>query len=94
MNKVSESSSDTNHFIFFNEYEEDRFEEFVDIILNILGLKEDRRELGPYSVLVTVFYKGYELVLTHGSFEGCFISLKNDGYFLAKNIIETFNAID
>lgn len=33
MNCFSESSSELGHFVYFNEYEEERFEEFVGVVL-------------------------------------------------------------
>ncbi|MHC8291286.1 hypothetical protein ACYZUD_31665 [Pseudomonas sp. XS1P51] len=58
MNSVSESSSDSNHFIFFSDYEKERFDEFVDVLLRALSVKEEGREFGPYSVLVTFTMRG------------------------------------
>lgn len=92
MVRVSESSSETNYFIFFDEYEEERFEEFVSLVLRALNVKEDSRESGPYSVLVSACYEGDNLILTSGSFEGCFISIEKNGGDLLKKLIERFNS--
>lgn len=90
MNRYSESTSEVRHFIFFNEYEEESFEEFVSVVLNTLNAEEIRREQGPYSILVTAEYAGHRLILTSGSFEGCFISIDKKEAWLAKKIIESF----
>lgn len=76
MFRISESSSETNHFIFFDDYEEERFEGFVNIVLRVLNIKEDARKFGPYSVLVSACYEGNNLIMSSGSFEGCFISIE------------------
>ena len=52
MFRFSELSSETNHFIFFDDYEEERFEEFVSVFLKALSIKEEARKFGPYSVLI------------------------------------------
>ncbi|MFG0413483.1 hypothetical protein [Ectopseudomonas khazarica] len=90
MNRFSESTSEVRHFIFFNEYEEESFEEFVGVVLNTLNAEEVRREQGPYSILVTVEYAGRRLILTSGAFEGCFISIDKKEAWLVKKIIESF----
>ncbi|MBD9609913.1 hypothetical protein IB245_00205 [Pseudomonas sp. PDM02] len=88
---VSESCSESNRFMFFEGYEEERFEEFVDVVLRALNSKVESRESGPYSVLVIVCYAGHKLVLTSGSFEGCFISMeKNVDGGVVKKITEAF----
>lgn len=33
MNRISESSSESNYFIFFEDYEEEQFDEFVGVVL-------------------------------------------------------------
>lgn len=91
MFRLSESDSETNHFIFFDEYEEENFEEFVSVVLRALNVKEDAREYGPYSVLVSACYEGNNFILTSGSFEGCFISIEKNGNDLSKKIIERIN---
>lgn len=48
------------------------------------------REQGPYSILVAIEYAGHRLVLTSGSFEGCYISIDKSEAWLAKKIIELF----
>lgn len=48
------------------------------------------REQGPYSNLVIIEYAGNILVLTSGSFEGCYISIDISEAWLAKKIIESF----
>lgn len=90
MNGFSESTSEYSHFIFFNGYEEDRFDEFVEFVLTTLGGMESEREEGPYSTLVIMEYKGQRLVLTSGSFEGCFISMDKEAAWLAREIIKAF----
>lgn len=90
MNRFSESSSEFSHFVFFHEYEEERFEEFVGVVLKALNAEEVKREQGPYSILITAEYAGHRLVLTSGSFEGCFISIDKNEAWLAKKIIEAF----
>lgn len=90
MNRFSESSTDFSYFIFFHEYEEEDFEEFVGVILKVLNAEEIKREQGPYSTLVTVKYAGHKFILTSGSFEGCFISIDKSEAWLAKKIIEAF----
>ncbi|MEA9976448.1 MULTISPECIES: hypothetical protein [unclassified Pseudomonas] len=94
MFRFSESSSETNHFIFFDDYEEEKFEEFVSVVLKTLSIKEEARKFGPYSVLVSTCYEGNNLILTSGSFEGCFISLGRNASDLSKKIIERFNRVD
>jgi len=81
MFRFSESSSETNHFLFFDDYEE---EEFVSIVLKTLSIKEKTRKFGPYSVLVSACYEGNNLILTSGSFEGCFISMGKNASALSK----------
>jgi len=93
MNRVTESSTETNHFIFFEDYEEERFEEFVDVVIEALNIKEASREIGPYSELVVIFYEGHKLSLTSGSYEGCFVSMGADGVGVARKIIEIFRAL-
>lgn len=90
MNRFSESSSELGNFVYFNEYEEERFEEFVGVVLKKLNAEEIKREQGPYSILVTIEYAGHRLVLTSGSFEGCYISIDKSEAWLAKKIIELF----
>lgn len=90
MSRFSESSSESNYFIFFNEYEEEHFEKFIEIVLRTLNAVEVKREQGPYSTLVTTEYEGCKLSLTSGSFEGCFISLDKKEAWLAKKIIGNF----
>ena len=94
MFRFSESSSETNHFIFFDDYEEERFEEFVSVVLKTLRIKEEARRFGPYSVLVSACYEGNTLILTSGSFEGCFISMEKSASALSKKIIRRFNRVD
>jgi hypothetical protein len=94
MFRFSESSSETNHFIFFDDYEEERFEEFVSVVLKTLRIKEEARRFGPYSVLVSACYEGNTLILTSGSFEGCFISMEKSASALSKKIIRRFNLVD
>ncbi|WP_247256957.1 hypothetical protein [Pseudomonas moorei] len=94
MFRFSESSSETNHFIFFDDYEEERFEEFVNVVLGTLNVKEEGREFGPYSVLVSTCYEGNYLILTSGSFEGCFISIEKSAGDVSKKIIERFNVVN
>lgn len=94
MFRFSESSSETNHFIFFDDYEEERFEEFVSVVLKTLRIKEEARRFGPYSVLVSACYEGNTLILTSGSFEGCFISMEKSASALSKKIIRRFNFVD
>lgn len=94
MFRFSESSSETNHFIFFDDYEEERFEEFVNVVLETLNVKEESREFGPYSVLVSACYEGNKLILTSGSFEGCFISIGKSASDVSKKIIERFNLVN
>lgn len=93
MFRFSESNSETSHFIFFEDYEEERFEEFVSVVLKTLSIEEEKRDFGPYSVLVSACYEGHNLVLTSGSFDGCFISLGRDASALSKKIIERFNLV-
>ena len=90
MNGFSESTSEDSHFIFFNDYEEERFDEFVEFVLTTLGARKPEREEGPYSTLVITEYQGQRLVLTSGSFEGCFISMDKEAVWLAGEIIKTF----
>jgi len=90
MNRFSESSNEFSCFVFFNEYEEYEFEEFVSVVLRSLNAVEIKRERGPYSTLVTVEYSGRQLVLTSGSFEGCFISINKSEAWLAEKIIKSF----
>lgn len=94
MFRFSKSSSETNHFIFFDDYEEERFEEFVSVVLKTLRIKEEARRFGPYSVLVSACYEGNTLILTGGSFEGCFISMEKSASALSKEIIQRFNLVD
>ncbi|WP_146206220.1 hypothetical protein [Pseudomonas sp. OV226] len=90
MNCFSESSSDFSYFVFFHEYEEESFEQFVGVVLRTLNAEEIKREQGPYSILVTTEYAGHRLIFTSGSFEGCFISIDKSEAWLAKKIIEAF----
>lgn len=90
MNRFSESSSGLSHFVYFHEYEAERFDEFVGVVLKRLSAEELKREQGPYSTLITAEYAGHRLVLTSGSFEGCFISIDKSEAWLAKEIIEAF----
>jgi hypothetical protein len=94
MFRFSELSSETNYFIFFDDYEEERFEEFVSVVLKTLRIKEEARRFGPYSVLVSACYEGNTLILTSGSFEGCFISMEKSASALSKKIIRRFNLVD
>lgn len=94
MFRFSESSSETNHFIFFDDYEEERFEEFVSVVLKTLRIKEETRRFGRYSVLVSACYEGNTLILTSGSFEGCFVSMEKSASALSKKIIWRFNLVD
>lgn len=66
MSRLSESASECGHFVFFNQYEEEGFDEFFDYVLPAMNAEELRREQGPYSTLVTVDYEGHRLVLTSG----------------------------
>lgn len=94
MFRFSESSSETNHFIFFDNYEEERFKEFVSFVLKTLSVNEEARRFGPYSVLISTCYEGDILILTSGSFEGCFISMEKSASALSKKIIRKFNLVD
>ncbi|WP_434677052.1 hypothetical protein J3P77_12995 [Pseudomonas sp. R1-18] len=94
MFRFSESSSETNNFIFFDDYEEERFEEFVSVVLKTLNIKEETRKCGPYSVLVSACYEGNTLILASGSFEGCFISMEKSASALPREIIRKFNLVD
>lgn len=94
MFRFSESSSETNNFIFFDDYEEERFEEFVSVVLRTLSIKEEARKFGPYSVLVSACYEGNTLILTSGSFEGCFIFMGKSASALPGKIIRKFNLVD
>lgn len=49
MSRLSESASECAHFVFFNQYEEAGFDEFVDHVLPAMNAEELRREQGPYS---------------------------------------------
>lgn len=40
MRKLSESASECGHFVFFNEYDEERFDEFVDYVLPAMNAEE------------------------------------------------------
>lgn len=64
----------------------------MSLVLRALNVKEDSRESGPYSVLVSACYEGDNLILTSGSFEGCFISIEKNGGDLLKKLIERFNS--
>lgn len=86
--KNTESITDASYFVFFNDYDEDRFDDFVSFVLSSLSVTETRRELGPYSPVVTIFYEGYEVVLTNGSYEGCYICVNKEAAFLTKKIVE------
>jgi len=89
MNRISKSCSGSSRFIFLDDYEEERFNEFMDVVLRVLNAKEESREFGLYSVLVVVCYEGCKLILTSGLFEGCFISMEKDvGEGVVKKIIE------
>jgi len=90
MNRFSESSTEFSHFIFFNEYEEEDFEDFVGVVLRTLNAEEIKRERGPYSIQVVAGYAGCRIVLTSGSFEGCFISMDKGEAWLAGKIIKAF----
>lgn len=94
MFRFSESGPETNYFIFFDDYEEERFEEFVSVVLKTLRIKEEARRFGPYSVLVSACYEGNTLILTSGSFEGCFIFMEESASALSKKIIRRFNLVD
>ncbi|MGY3300625.1 hypothetical protein ACVWY1_005103 [Pseudomonas sp. TE6288] len=87
MAKFSESDNGHSHFVFFSEYEEEDFDAFVEHVLTALNVREMGREEGPYSTLVMTEYQGHKLVLTSGSFEGCFISMDQGVAWLAKEII-------
>lgn len=82
------------HFIFFDDYEEERFEEFLSVVLQALSIKEESRRFGPYSVLISACYEGSTLILTSGSFEGCFISMERSAIALSKKIIRRFVLVD
>lgn len=88
MSHFSESSSDVSCFVFFHEYEDEDFEAFVSLVLGALNAVEINREQSPYSPLVFVEYEGHQLLLTCGSFEGCFISIDKSESWLATKIID------
>ncbi|WP_460136274.1 hypothetical protein [Pseudomonas sp. S1_E04] len=49
MSGISGSNSESNHFVFFEEYDDKRFDAFVDVALRVLKSKEEGRELDPCS---------------------------------------------
>ena len=84
------TENEINCFITFEEYEEDRFEEFVGLVVKVLCAKEISREYGPYSVMVAVEYNDERVLLTSGSLEGCFICVEKDKEQLVGKITECF----
>lgn len=90
MFKIHESSSETNQFIFFDEFEEEQFDDFVKLVTDTLHINTNDRNEGPYSSIVTASYESSSITLTHGSYEGCFISLAKNDSLLAKKIASIF----
>lgn len=66
----------------------------MSVVLKTLRIKEEARRFGPYSVLVSACYEGNTLILTSGSFEGCFIFMEESASALSKKIIRRFNLVD
>lgn len=90
MSRLTKSFSDVKCFISFDDLEEEYFDDFVNLVISTLNAKFIRRDEGPYADLVTVEYEGSSLILSSGSYEGCFISIDKDKEQLAQELIDMF----
>lgn len=94
MNKLTKEVQAKGCFIFFNEYEDDRFEDFVIFVTTRLGVSMVSRFEGPYSSIVDIEYCGSPISLTSGSYEGCYMRVGPSNEIVADKIISLFVAVD
>lgn len=84
--RFSESSNDERHFLFFEDFEDERFDEFVELVLKALSASVIDCLHAPYADLLTIDFEQHQLTLTSGSLEGCFLTMEKKESYLVEYI--------
>ena len=85
--RFSQSSNDERHFLFFDDFDDDRFDKFVTLVLEALSASVVDCLQAPYADLLTIEFEGHQLILTSGSLEGCYLTMGKKESYLAEQII-------
>jgi len=91
VNKFIKEVRPNGCFIFFNEYEENRFDEFVLYATTVLEIAVASRFEGPYSSVVNIEYFERPVSLTSCPFDGCYMRLGLDDEAVSNRIMNILN---